>query len=137
MAGCSSICATTSRRSRFPIAGIFSAAIWNRMKHRSKRCVREVSEELGVRLEAWRFFRRYECHSGDAYPNIKHIYHAQIDRRATELTLAEGQRLAAIARAERSGFAFANILAAILEDFIAAGLWPVPVDNSFARVAGK
>ena len=99
--------------------------------------VREVSEELGVRLEAWQFFRRYECHSGDAYPNIKHIYHAQIDRRATELTLYEGQRLAAIARTERSGFAFANILAAILEDFIVAGLWPAPVDNSLRDVAAK
>lgn len=99
--------------------------------------LREVSEELGVRLEGWRFFRRYECLSGDAYPNIKHIYHAQIGRPAAELTLYEGQRLAAIAPDERCGYVFANILGSILEDFIDAGLWPAPVDNSFAPISGK
>ena len=99
--------------------------------------VREVSEELGVRLEAWRFFRRYECFSGDAYPNIKHLYQAQIGRRAAELTLYEGQRLAAIAPEERCDYVFANMLGSILEEFIDGALWPPPVDNSFARITGK
>jgi 8-oxo-dGTP diphosphatase len=99
--------------------------------------VREVREELGVQLEAWRFFRRYECYSGDAYPNIKHIFYGQIDRLASELTLYEGQRIAAIGSAERFEFRFANILAAILADFVAAGLWLHPVDNSFRGIAAK
>jgi hypothetical protein len=92
---------------------------------------------LGVRLDRWRFFRRYECSSGDAYPNIKHIFHAQIDRVASELTLYEGQRIAAIGSDERFEFRFANILAAILADFVGAGLWPHPVDNSFRDIAAK
>jgi len=98
---------------------------------------REVGEELGVRLESWRFFRRYECISGDAYPNIKHIFYAQIERLASDLTLFEGQRIAAIGCDQRFEFRFANILAAILSDFVGSGLWPHPVDNSFRDIAAK
>jgi 8-oxo-dGTP diphosphatase len=99
--------------------------------------VREVKEELGVELKAWQFFRRYECLSGDVYPNIKYIYHAQIGARAADLRLNEGQRLAAIARGERLDYRFANILAAILADFACAGLWPAAVDNSSDDNAAK
>lgn len=99
--------------------------------------VREVREELNLELLSWRFFRRYECIAGDAYPNVKFIYHARLEHRPAELRLCEGQRLAAITRAERHGFRFANILASILEDFIAGDLWPDPVDNSFAAIGGK
>jgi 8-oxo-dGTP diphosphatase len=91
--------------------------------------VREVKEELGVELRQWRFFRRYQCLHGDAYPNLKYIYYGRIDRSAVDLSLLEGQRLAAIHREERFAFRFANVLGAILEDFVAAGLWPV-VDKS-------
>jgi 8-oxo-dGTP diphosphatase len=87
--------------------------------------VREVKEELGVELRQKRFFRRYECLHGDAYPNIKYIYYGCIDRSAADLSLLEGQRLAAIHREERFAFRFANVLGAILEDFVAARLWPV------------
>ena len=99
--------------------------------------VRELNEELGVALTTWRLFRRYECLAGDAYPNVKHIYHAQIDRPASDLMLYEGQRLAGIAPGERFDFKFANILGDILEDFVAAGLWPPPVENSAAIFTGK
>lgn len=92
--------------------------------------VREVQEELNLELQDWRFFRRYECRSGDAYPNVKHIYHAQIDRHATDLVLNEGQRLTAIALSERCDYKFANILAAIVEDFASSDLWRAPVDKS-------
>jgi hypothetical protein len=44
--------------------------------------------------------------------------------------LYEGQKLAAIGREERINFRFANVLGAILEDFVASGLWRAPVDNS-------
>jgi len=92
--------------------------------------VREIKEELGFDLETWRFFRRYECFSGDAYPNIKHLYFAQIDCDASDLRLYEGQRLTAIACEERSAYRFANILGAVLEDFASSGSWPAAVDNS-------
>jgi 8-oxo-dGTP diphosphatase len=91
---------------------------------------REVKEELGVELEQWQFFRRYECLAGDAYPNVKFIYYTAIDAIPAELRLCEGQRLASISVEERFNYNFANILGAILEDFIAAGWWPQAVDNS-------
>ena len=91
--------------------------------------VREVKEELGVELKQWKFFRRYECLEGDAYPNTKFIYYAVIGSLADELRLYEGQRLAGIGVEERLNYNFANILGGILEDFIAAGLWPQAVDN--------
>jgi 8-oxo-dGTP diphosphatase len=99
--------------------------------------VREVMEELGVNLPGWDFFRRYECLSGDAYSNTKYIYRARIDRTAEELTLYEGQRLVGIEANERHQFNFANILGAILEDFIAAGWWPQAVDNFPVNFTGK
>ena len=91
--------------------------------------VRETKEEIGLELKQWCFFRRYECPAGDAYPNIKFIYHAGIDCLAAELPLFEGQRLIGIAPQERFALRFANILGKILEDFIAAGGWPESVDN--------
>ena len=99
--------------------------------------VREVQEELGIELKTWRFFRRYDCLEGDVYPNRKYIYHARIDRNAADLTLYEGQRLGAIARGERLDYKFANILGAILEDFVTAGFWPAAVDNSLRDIGAK
>ena len=96
--------------------------------------VRETKEEIGLELRHWRFFRRYECLAGDAYPNTKFIYHAQMDCLAAELTLFEGQRLIGIALQERFTFRFANILGKILEEFIAEGGWQEPVDNSSAKI---
>ena len=96
--------------------------------------VRETKEEIGLELKQWRFFRRYECSVGDAYPNIKFIYHAEIDCLAAELPLFEGQRLIGITPQERFDFRFANILGKILEDFIAEGGWPELVDNSLAKI---
>ena len=97
---------------------------------------RELQEEIGVTLATWQLFRIYECLTGDAYPNRKFIYYARIDRYAADLTLYEGQRLAAIAAAERSAYKFANILGAIVEDFIIAGLWPSAVDNFRGKKLG-
>ena len=91
--------------------------------------VREVKEEIGVDLRQWALFKRYVCTEGDAYPNIKYLYWAKIDKIAEELTLHEGQRLTAIAAEQRSNLKFANILGQILEDFVGSGLWPQSVDN--------
>jgi 8-oxo-dGTP pyrophosphatase MutT (NUDIX family) len=86
--------------------------------------VRELKEELGVDLKDWRFFRRYVCTEGDAYPNIKHVFWAKIDKTAEELRLYEGQELKSIGPEERSEINFANILGQVVDDFVAAGLWP-------------
>lgn len=86
--------------------------------------VREVKEELGIDLETWIFFRRYVCTEGDAYPNVKHVFWAKIDRQCAELTLYEGQRLTSIEAAQRNSVQFANILGKIVDDFFEAGLWP-------------
>ena len=91
--------------------------------------VREVKEEIAVELKQWAFFKRYVCTEGDAYPNIKYLYWAKIDKVAEELTLYEGQRLRAIAAGERTELRFANVLGQVLEDFVGSGLWPRPVDN--------
>jgi 8-oxo-dGTP diphosphatase len=86
--------------------------------------VREVREEVGVELTQWNFFRLYHCIQGDAYPNIKHIYWAQIDQSSAELTLNEGQRIMSVGPVEVDRIKFANILRQILEEFIESGLWP-------------
>ena len=86
--------------------------------------VREVREELGVELKHWNFYRVYQCTRGDVYPNIKHIYWAQIDQSSMQLTLNEGQRLMSIGLNELDRIKFANILREIVADFIEDGLWP-------------
>jgi 8-oxo-dGTP diphosphatase len=86
--------------------------------------VREVREEVGVELTQWNFFRVYQCTRGDVYPNIKHIYWAQIYQSSAQLTLNEGQRLMSIGLNELDRIKFANILREIVADFIEDGLWP-------------
>jgi 8-oxo-dGTP diphosphatase len=81
--------------------------------------VREVREELDLDLDDFTFFRRYECLEGDAFPNVKHVFTARIDRSSDSLTLREGERLAWFDRSEIPGLRIANILKAILLDFIA------------------
>jgi len=86
--------------------------------------VREAKEEIGLELQQPRFFRRYDCFGGDAFPNIKFIYYGRTERRAAELPLYEGQRLTGIEPQQRGEFRFANILATVIDDFVAARLWP-------------
>jgi 8-oxo-dGTP diphosphatase len=95
--------------------------------------LREVKEEIGVDLEHWLFFRRYECLAGDVYPNVKYIYYAVLDAVAAELPLYEGQRLISIDADQRNNYRFANILAAILEDFFTSHYWPQAVDNCLSK----
>lgn len=79
--------------------------------------VREIQEELGIRLENFQKFRVYTCLIGDVRPNVKHIFWAKIDANAEELTLREGQELHSIALSDREGLKFANILGKIVDDF--------------------
>jgi 8-oxo-dGTP diphosphatase len=91
--------------------------------------LRELREELDISLTEWQFFRRFDCPAGDAYPNIKYIYWAMLAEEPEALTLHEGQSLRSITMAERKTIRFANILRNIVDEFIAAGLWPRAVDN--------
>ena len=86
--------------------------------------LREVREELGITLKEWQFFCRFDCAVGDAYPNVKHIYWAVVPHDPGELILYEGQRLRSISMGQRKKIKFANILGSIVDEFVAAGLWP-------------
>ena len=79
---------------------------------------REVQEELGVAIKKYRHFRTYRCVEGDAHPNIKHVYSAQIMQEAAELTLYEGQYHKGIDLDQRHDYQFANILGRIIDDYV-------------------
>jgi 8-oxo-dGTP diphosphatase len=81
---------------------------------------RELREELDLEVDGIEFFRTYECREGDAFPNVKYVYGAQIDRSCDQLVLREGQRLAYFKASEIPGLPIANILKQVLLDFIAA-----------------
>jgi 8-oxo-dGTP diphosphatase len=80
--------------------------------------VREVKEELNYTLKDYKFFRKYECPEGDAYPNIKYIYYGRINLPVEEITLLEGQYPKYFTREEIPNVKFANILKKIVLDFI-------------------
>jgi hypothetical protein len=77
-----------------------------------------VKEELDYDLKDYRFFKEYTCLSGDAYPNIKYIYHAKFNVPLEEITLLEGERPRYFKREEISGVKFANMLKDIVLDYI-------------------
>jgi 8-oxo-dGTP diphosphatase len=80
--------------------------------------VREVKEELGIELRDYRFFRKYECLTGDVHPNTKFVYTGRITQSAGELTLNEGQRLQFFSKSEIPNLRFANILKDVVMDFL-------------------
>jgi 8-oxo-dGTP diphosphatase len=80
--------------------------------------VREVKEELNIDLKEFTFYRRYECLTGDAYPNIKYIYRGKINLPIEEITLLEGERPQYFSRDEIPNVKFANILKTIVMQYI-------------------
>jgi 8-oxo-dGTP diphosphatase len=80
--------------------------------------VREVREELDFDLKEFRFFRKYECLRGDAYPNVKYIYSGKINIPIEEITLLEGDHARYFTRDEIPGVKFANMLKEIVMDYI-------------------
>ena len=80
--------------------------------------VREVNEELGIELTDYKFFRKYECLEGDAYPNIKYIYYGSINIPIEEITLYEGDHAEYFAKNEIEHLKFANILKKIVLEYI-------------------
>lgn len=86
--------------------------------------IREVKEELGITLDEFRFFRRYECRTGDAYPNEKYIFAGRIDIPIENITLYEGERPKYFKRSEIPYVNFANILREVVMDYINATYGP-------------
>ena len=80
--------------------------------------IREVKEELDIDLKDYTFYKRYDCLTGDAYENIKYIYYGKINLPIEEITLMEGVRPQYFSRAEIPNVKFANILKAIVMDYI-------------------
>lgn len=80
--------------------------------------VREVKEELDIDLKEYKFYKKYECLTGDAYENIKYIYCGKINIPIEEITLLEGVRPQYFSRAEIPNVKFANILKSIVMEYI-------------------
>jgi 8-oxo-dGTP diphosphatase len=80
--------------------------------------VREVKEELDIDLKDYKFFKRYECLTGDAYENTKYIYSGRINLPIEKITLLEGVRPQYFSREEIPNVRFANILKSIVMDYI-------------------
>jgi len=80
--------------------------------------VREVKEEINIDLTEFRFFRKYDCNEGDAYPNVKYIYTGIINLPIEEITLLEGDHPAYFRKDEISDLKLANILKKILMDYL-------------------
>jgi 8-oxo-dGTP diphosphatase len=79
---------------------------------------REFREELNLELKDYRFFKKYECLEGDAYPNIKYIYSGRFNVPVEEITLLEGERAKYFSRDEIPGIKFANILREIVLEYL-------------------
>ena len=82
--------------------------------------VRETKEELDFDLKDFKFFKKYECLQGDAYPNIKYIYSGKINIPVEEITLLEGDYAEYFNREEVPFLKFANILKSIVMEYISA-----------------
>lgn len=80
--------------------------------------VREFREELGLYLAEYKFYREYECLTGDAYENIKYIYTGRINIPIEKITLLEGDYARYFSRNEIPHVKFANILKSIVMDYI-------------------
>jgi 8-oxo-dGTP diphosphatase len=81
--------------------------------------VREIKEELDIDFTDYRFYKRFECYTGDVFENEKYIYTGRIDIPIEEITLLEGQYARYFSKEEIPGLAFANIIQSIVLDYIA------------------
>jgi 8-oxo-dGTP diphosphatase len=80
--------------------------------------IREVKEELDIDLKEYRFYKKYECLTGDAYENIKYIFSGRINIPVEKITLLEGERPQYFTRDEIPNVKFANVLKTIVMDYI-------------------
>jgi 8-oxo-dGTP diphosphatase len=80
--------------------------------------VREYKEELNLDLKEYKFYKKYECLTGDAYENIKYIYSGKINIPIEKITLLEGERPQYFSREEIPDVKFANIIKSVVMDYI-------------------
>jgi len=80
--------------------------------------VREIKEELDIEIKDYKFYKKYECLTGDVYENIKYIYTGKINIPIEEITLLEGERPQYFSREEISDLKFANIIKSVILDYI-------------------
>jgi 8-oxo-dGTP diphosphatase len=80
--------------------------------------VREVKEELNIDLKDYKFYKKYECLTGDAYENIKYIYSGRLNLPIEKITLLEGERPQFFSKDEIPAVKFANIIKSIVLDYI-------------------
>jgi 8-oxo-dGTP diphosphatase len=80
--------------------------------------VREIKEELDIEIGEYRFYKKFECFTGDVMENIKYIYTGKINIPLSEITLLEGERAQYFRREEIPGLKFANIIKSIVMDYI-------------------
>jgi len=80
--------------------------------------VREFKEELDLDLKEYTFFKKFDCFSGDAYPNIKYIYSGKINIPIEKITLLEGERPQYFSMEEIPNVKFANIIKSIVMEYI-------------------
>lgn len=79
---------------------------------------REFKEELNLQLNDFKFFKKYVCLEGDAYPNIKYIYSGKLSVPIEEITLLEGDHAKYFKPEEIPTVNFANILKSIVMDYL-------------------
>jgi len=85
--------------------------------------VREIEEEIGVKLENYQKFKDYNCLKGDIKPNKKFVFYAKINEIPENLALLDvGQRLTSISLDDRKKYKFANILGSIIDDFYSSNI---------------
>ena len=80
--------------------------------------VREIKEELDIDIGEYKFYKKYECLTGDAYENVKFIYTGKINIPIERITLLEGERAQYFREDEIADLKFANIIKSIVMDYI-------------------
>jgi 8-oxo-dGTP diphosphatase len=80
--------------------------------------IREFKEELNLDLKEYKFYKKYECLTGDAYENMKYIYTGKINIPIDEITLLEGERPQYFSGEEIPDIKFANIIKSVVMDYI-------------------
>lgn len=80
--------------------------------------VREVKEEINYDLKDYSFFKVYAGGEDETIKNIKYVFTGRINLPAQQIKLNEGERLQYFTRKEIETVKFANVLKAIVMDYI-------------------
>jgi len=80
--------------------------------------LREVKEELNYELKEYSFFKEYAGGEEETIKNRKYVFLGRINLPIEQIKLNEGERLQYFAKTEIENVKFANILKAIVMDYI-------------------